>query len=243
MSVRIGDATALPLPGGTVHLVVTSPPYNVGIDYGEDIDDDLPPERYEEFTRAWISEMHRVLVPGGRLAVVIGNINRKPYTRLDALVARIAGDTGFFDRGTIIWYKGDPAARSLTSWGSYKDCTNPVLRDAHEYILVFSRSTPTLDASGFPPADITGSEFQEASISVWKINPRRVLKWHPVPFPEEIPLRLVLFYTRPGMTVLDPFCGSGTTVIAATKLQRKAVGFDLNPLFVRKARKRLVAET
>jgi site-specific DNA-methyltransferase (adenine-specific) len=220
-----------------VHLAVTSPPYNVDMPYGL-YKDVISWEEYVKFTDAWLAEVKRVLVPGGRMAINVGNVGRKPYTPLNALVMESALDLGFLMRGEIIWNKGDAVARNKTSWGSWMDCTNPVTRDCHEYIEVFSKDTYALGVEAFDDPDITKTEFSDWTISVWTMNPVKE-EWHPAPFPIELPHRLIKLYTRPGMTVLDPFAGSGTTLLAAKRLRRKYIGFDIDPNYVDLASKRL----
>ncbi|MEJ2070948.1 MAG: site-specific DNA-methyltransferase [Syntrophobacterales bacterium] len=124
------------LPDCCVHLMVTSPPYNVGKDY----DEDFTLEEYLEFLKTVWREVHRVLVPGGRACVNVANLGRKPYIPLHAYIARDMVELGLLMRGEIIWDKGASAAAS-TAWGSWRSPANPTLRDTHEYILVFSKGT------------------------------------------------------------------------------------------------------
>ena len=123
------------LPDRSVHLMVTSPPYNVGKDY----DDDLSMEEYLGLLENVMSETYRVLVDGGRACVNVANIGRKPYIPLHAYVIQMAAKVGFFMRGEIIWDKGMSGVS--TAWGSWMSPSNPTLRDTHEYILVFQKTT------------------------------------------------------------------------------------------------------
>ena len=230
----------------SVHLVVTSPPYNVGIEYGAWTDDNVDEAVYNEFQSEWIEECKRVLVPGGRLAINVGNTGRKPYVFRNTLITQICLGKGFLARQEFIWFKGYAVAAGKTSWGSWCDVRNPVTRDCHEYILVFNKpgtdENPyrlSVDLTAFPKADVTSSEFARLTFSQWEIPPvTRNATWHPAPFPVEIPRRLMLLYTRPGMVVLDPFMGSGSTGIAAVSFPEKRhyIGYDLNPEYVKKAR-------
>jgi len=236
--VKVGDATSLSLPDNCIHLVVTSPPYNVKIDYGKYIDD-VSATEYEIFTEKWIRDVKRVLVPGGRACINVGNMGRKPYEALNKLVMHIAVDKlQMLQRGEIIWVKPTSVCRGSTKWGSYLDCTNPVIRDCHEYIDVFSKEDYYLNCKCFPKHDITKKEFSDNTISVWEIPPVKV-KGHPVPFPFELARRCIVLYSRPGMWVLDPFCGSGQALIAAMLYKRKYVGFDIDEDYVILAKKRL----
>lgn len=121
------------IPANAVHLMITSPPYNVGKEY----DQDLNLEDYLGFLRSVWAEVHRALVPGGRACINIANLGRKPYIPLHAFIARDMQAAGFLMRGEIIWNKA-ASASSSTAWGSWQSAANPTLRDVHEYILVFS---------------------------------------------------------------------------------------------------------
>jgi len=124
------------LPDCSVHLMVTSPPYNVGKEY----DEDLTLDEYLAFLQRVWKETQRVLVPGGRMCINVANLGRKPYIPLHAFIAEQAIALGFLMRGEIIWNKAASASPS-TAWGSWKSAGNPTLRDVHEYILVFCKDT------------------------------------------------------------------------------------------------------
>lgn len=124
------------LPDNSVHLMVTSPPYNVGKEY----DQNLSFTEYREFLKSVWKEVYRVLVPGGRACINIANLGRKPYIPLHTFIIKDMLDIGFLMRGEIIWNKGSSASPS-TAWGSWLSAKNPTLRDVHEYILVFSKDT------------------------------------------------------------------------------------------------------
>lgn len=223
------------LPESSVHLMVTSPPYNVGKEY----DADLSLEEYLAFLRRVWAEVYRVLVPGGRACINVANLGRKPYIPLHASLIRGLLDLGFLMRGEIIWDKGASAAAS-TAWGSWRSPANPTLRDVHEYILVFSKGTFSRPKPQDRESTISREEFLEFTKSVWSFpaeSARRV--GHPAPFPVELPYRLIQLYTYAGEVVLDPFMGSGTTAIAALKAGRHFVGYEINPAYVRLAEKRL----
>ena len=122
------------IPDNSIHLMVTSPPYNVGKEY----DENLTLNEYREFLRKVWSEVKRVLVPGGRACINIANLGRKPYIPLHVFIVEDMLDLGFLMRGEIIWNKASSGSPS-TAWGSWLSAKNPVLRDVHEYILVFSK--------------------------------------------------------------------------------------------------------
>ncbi len=224
------------LPDASVHLMVTSPPYNVGKQY----DEDLSLSEYLEFlTRVW-REVRRVLVPGGRACINVANLGRKPYIPLHAFVLESMLELGFLMRGEIIWNKSAGGAPS-TAWGSWMSAANPTLRDAHEYILVFSKDTFARRAPTGRNT-ITRDEFLEFTKSIWTFGAELASKvGHPAPFPLELPRRLIQLYTFTGEIVLDPFMGSGQTAIAARQAGRHFVGYDASAEYVELARRRLAA--
>jgi modification methylase len=217
----------------TVHLIVTSPPYNVNKDYeiGQSFED------WQRLMREVFAEAQRVLVFGGRIAVNIAGTGRSPYRPLQHYLTGILLDLGFVMRGEIIWTKGSSAGTS-TAWGSWCSASNPSLRDVHEYILVFSKEGMKRDRTG---ADtISRDEFLEYTKSVWTFpteSPKRI--GHPTPFPLELPKRLIQLYSFQGDLVLDPFCGSGTTCVGAAMLDRRYVGYDIVEEYCGIARRRL----
>ncbi len=225
------------LPDNSVHLMVTSPPYNVGKDY----DADLTLKEYREFLKRVWKETYRVLVPGGRLCLNIANLGRKPYIPLDAFLTEDLLEIGFLMRGQIIWNK-DTSASPSTAWGTWLSAKNPTLRDIHEYILVFSKGTFTRTNIYKRPNSITREEFLELTKSVWTfpaVSAKKV--GHPAPFPEELPRRCIQLYTFVGEVVLDPFMGSGQTAIAALKTGRHYVGYEIDPQYAALALSRITA--
>jgi DNA modification methylase len=224
------------LPDGSIHLMVTSPPYNVGKDY----DQDLTLPEYLSFLRRVWAEVWRVLAPGGRACINIANLGRKPYIPLHAYILSDMLNLGFQMRGEIIWDKGASAAAS-TAWGSWRSPSNPTLRDVHEYILVFSKGEFRRKPVDGRPATISREEFLEFTKSVWTFpseSARRV--GHPAPFPVELPYRLIQLYTYSGEMVLDPFMGSGQTALAALKAGRHYVGYEVDENYIRLAQSRLL---
>jgi DNA modification methylase len=222
------------IPDNSIHLMVTSPPYNVGKEY----DENLTLNEYREFLRKVWSEAKRVLVPGGRACINVANLGRKPYIPLHVFIVEDMLDLGFLMRGEIIWNKGASGSPS-TAWGSWLSAKNPVLRDVHEYILVFSKgmfSRGNLRRK----STISKEEFLEFTKSVWTFPAEPATKiGHPAPFPVELPYRLIQLYTFEGEIVLDPFMGSGQTAIAAMKTRRHYVGYDINEEYTRLAERRI----
>ena len=225
------------LPDNSVHLMVTSPPYNVGKDY----DEDLTASEYFDLLYSVWKEVYRVLVPGGRACVNIANIGRKPYIPLNAMISRQMIEIGYLMRGEIIWQKSASAGTSC-AWGSWKSASNPVLRDTHEYILVFSKGEYSRPSKN-RVSTITENEFLEFTKSVWAFPAESAKKVnHPAPYPVELPRRLIQLYTYLDDIVLDPFIGSGTTAIAAVKNKRKYIGYDTSRSYVESAKQRLALE-
>jgi site-specific DNA-methyltransferase (adenine-specific) len=223
------------LPDHSVHLMVTSPPYNVGKEY----DRDATLEEYLEFLgRVW-PEVYRVLVPGGRACVNIANLGRKPYIPVHSFIIRGLLQVGFLMRGEVIWNKAASSSPS-TAWGSWRSPANPTLRDVHEYILIFSKRTFSRKNPAKRRGSISRDDFLEFTKSVWTfpaVSARSV--GHPAPFPVELPQRLIQLYTYEGEVVLDPFMGSGQTAIAALNGNRHYVGYEIEADYVRLAQRRI----
>lgn len=209
------------IPDNSVSFMVTSPPYNVGKEY----DTDLPLDVYLEFLKKVLFETFRVLVPGGRIAFNIANLGRKPYIPLNTFISNIAAEIGYLMRGEIIWVKANGASGSC-AWGSWMSASNPVLRDLHEYILIFSKGQFSRISKGV--STISRDEFMAATTSIWNISPESAKRiGHPAPFPVALVERLINLYTFEGDVVLDPFMGSGSTAVAAVKTNRIFVGYEI----------------
>jgi DNA modification methylase len=234
----LGDCRQMKeVPDESVDLVVCSPPYNNSRAYAN-YSDNLPWDEYMDFLKAVWLECMRVLKVGGRLAVNTNQVNRQPSVPVPAMVTCQLIDLGFLMRGLIVWNKG-VNKNCGTAWGSYLMPTNPILRDSYELVSVFSKSTFKIPKQDVAP-DITKEEFLEWSKSLWTIpceSAKRI--GHPAPFPVELPRRLIKFYTYPGSTILDPFCGSGTTAVAAKMLGRHYIGYDISQEYIDIANRRL----
>jgi len=223
------------LPDNSVHLMATSPPYNVGKEY----DENLTLDEYRAFLKRVWSEVRRVLVPGGRVCVNIANLGRKPYIPLDTFILEDMLDLGFLMRGEIIWNKASSGSSS-TAWGSWLSAKNPILRDIHEYILVFSKRMFSRGNPFGRKSTISKQEFLEYTKSVWTFAAEPATRvGHPAPFPIELPYRLIQLYTFEGEVVLDPFVGSGQAAIAAVRTRRHYVGYDINEKYVKLAKRRI----
>jgi site-specific DNA-methyltransferase (adenine-specific) len=223
------------LPDNSIHLMVTSPPYNVGKEY----DENLTLNEYRAFLKRVWTDVKRVLVPGGRVCINIANLGRKPYIPLNVFIIEDMLDLNFLMRGEIIWNKASSGSPS-TAWGTWLSAKNPILRDIHEYILVFSKGMFTRKYLPNKKSTISKEEFLEFTKSVWTFAAEPATKvGHPAPFPVELPYRLIQLYTFEGEVVLDPFIGSGQTAIAAIKTQRHYVGYEINEEYVKLAERRI----
>jgi len=226
------------LPDSSIHLMVTSPPYNARKEY----DEDLNLEEYLSMLGKVWEETYRALVPGGRACINVANLGRKPYLPLHSFIIEQMLSSGFLMRGEVIWDKAASASPS-TAWGSWLSASNPVLRDVHEYILIFSKE-------GFrrPKGDrentISKEDFLAWTKSVWQfpaVQARQI--GHPAPFPVELPHRCIQLYSFKDDVVLDPFAGSGSTCLAAQQDERHFVGYEINPDYCDLANSRLDQNT
>lgn len=227
------------IPNNSLHLMITSPPYNVSKEY----DNDLSLEEYLNLLKNCFTETYRVLVDGGRACINIANIGRKPYIPLSDYVSKIMIEIGFNMRGEIIWNKSAGAGIS-TAWGSFQSASNPILRDVHEYILIFSKGNykreRDKEEKELRKDNITKEEFIEWTKSVWTMNTESAKRiGHPAPFPEELPNRLIKLFSFTNDIVIDPFMGSGTTAIAAIKNKRNFVGYEINKEYINLANNRI----
>jgi modification methylase len=223
------------LPEASVHLAVTSPPYNVKIPYRGYVDD-LPPTEYLAWLKGVWKALHRVLVPGGRFVLNVAPTSIKDFRPIHHDLSRDLRDLGYIMRTEIIWYKQTMGRR--TAWGSWQSPSNPHIVPSWEYVLVFSKGQWKLP--GDPKAiDISAREFERFSDGFWRIPPERRRHGHPAPFPEELIERLVKFYSYRGNVVLDMFAGTGTVGAVARRLGRHYLLIDSSPEYCRDAAARV----
>ncbi len=227
------------IPNSSIHLMVTSPPYNVSKDY----DDDLSLDEYLNLLKKCFTETYRVLVNGGRACINIANIGRKPYIPLSDYISKIMIDIGFNMRGEIIWNKS-AGAGSSTAWGSFQSASNPTLRDVHEYILIFSKGSYKRERDKLEleikKNSISKENFIEWTKSIWNMNTESAKRiGHPAPFPIELPYRLIQLLSFENDIVLDPFMGSGTSAVAALNSNRCFIGYEISNDYITLANERI----
>jgi DNA modification methylase len=249
-----GDARNMSeLPDGCIALVVTSPPYFAGKEYEQALGQGAVPADYVAFLQmleAVFAECVRVLEPGGRIAVNVANLGRKPYRSLSADVNAILQDQlGLLLRGEIIWQKAEGAGNNC-AWGSFQSAANPVLRDLTERVIVASKgrfdrakSRAERKKLGLPHVDtISKEDFMSSTLDVWKLRPESAKRvGHPAPFPVALPERLIHLYTYVGDVVLDPFMGAGSAAVAAVQTGRRYVGYELDATYIQIAQRRIDA--
>ncbi|MBI2118409.1 MAG: site-specific DNA-methyltransferase [Elusimicrobia bacterium] len=222
------------LPKNSIHLMITSPPYNVLKEY----DNDLSLKEYLQLLKNSFKETYRVLINGGRACINVANLGRKPYLPLSDYISKMMMDIGFNMRGEIIWNKAASASPS-TAWGSWLSAANPILRDIHEYILIFSKGDYNRIGKD-KQSSITKEQFMEWTKSIWTMNAESARRiGHPAPFPEQLPYRLIQLYSFKDDIILDPFMGSGTTAVSAIKSERNFVGYEISKEYITLAENRL----
>ena len=247
--VRVGDAADTGLLSGSVGLVVTSPPYFVGKEYedGDGCPQSWPD--YLDWLRDVLAECYRILEPGGRIAVNVAGLGRRPYISLPSKATQIMEDLGFLLRGEIVWVKADGS--SSMAAGTWRSPHNPCLRDVSERVIVASKGTyhrmgtqAERRKAGLPSEYLIEKDWwAKDTLDVWRIRPQTSSVSHPAPFPVELPLRLIRMHTFVGDLVVDPMCGSGSTLLAARQLGRRFVGIDRDERYVGVARRRLETVT
>ncbi len=247
------DMTDSQVADRSVALIVTSPPYFTGKEYETDMAKGHVPASYVEYMemlRDVFATCLPKLEPGGRMAINVANLGRKPYRSLSAdMISLLQDDLGMLLRGEVIWQKAKGAGGSC-AWGSFRSPQNPVLRDVTERVIIASKGRfdraikPTRRASEGRPHESTieTDEFLEATIDIWEISSESATKvGHPAPFPVALPGRLIELYTYRDDLVLDPFLGSGTTAVASLQAGRHYIGFDTEADYIALAEERIAA--
>jgi DNA modification methylase len=251
----VGDSRRMDeVPDSSVALVVTSPPYFAGKEYEESLGEGGVPATYLEYLdllREVFAQCARKLEPGGRIAVNVANLGRRPYRSLSAdVVGILQDDLRLLLRGEIVWVKQRGSSGSC-AWGSFQRPGNPVLRDLTERVVIaskgrFDRALPAKERAGrgLPSeSSMTREDFMENTLDIWEIPAESATRvGHPAPFPVELPARLIELYTYRGDLVLDPFAGSGTTAVAALRSGRHFAGYDLDETYIELAEGRVEEE-
>lgn len=232
--------TSQALADESVDLIVTSPPYNVGIEYSTH-DDAHTYEAYLTFSERWLRQAYRLSRPDGRLCMNIPlDKNKGGQQSVCADVTSIAKKVGWKYHATIIWNEGNISRR--TAWGSWMSASAPFVIAPVEVIVVMYKERWKKARRPKAVSDITRQEFMEWTNGVWAFSgesKRRV--GHPAPFPRELPRRCIKLFSFVGETVLDPFVGSGTTLLEAYENNRVGIGFEIALEYCQLARKRLEA--
>lgn len=229
------------IPRDSIDLIVTSPPYNVDMQY-DGFKDDIPYEKYLEFTEKWLRKAYELLKPDGRMCLNIPldkskGRSEEGFQSVYADVVSIAKKVGLKYFSTIIWNEGNISRR--TAWGSFASASAPYVIAPVEVIVVLYKHVWKKRRKGI--SDITRDEFISWTNGLWTFsgeNPKRV--GHPAPFPFELPKRCIKLFSFIGDVVLDPFAGSFTTVIAAYLLNRVGIGIDISKEYCLRAKERLI---
>ncbi len=223
------------IPDNSIHLAITSPPYNVGKDY-DNHNDKMDYQEYLNWLNDVWKETQRVLVDGGRFCLNIAPTGIKDFVPIHHDFTNQMRKLGMKFRTEILWYKQTMLKR--TAWGSWKSPANPHIVPSWEYVLVFIKGKDRLDGD-YKDIDITAEEFKEFSDGFWKIQPERQRNGHPAPFPENLIYRLVKFYSYKGNRVLDMFGGTGTVATVSYKTGRKFIHIDISKEYCETAKNRL----
>ncbi|MCD6522095.1 site-specific DNA-methyltransferase [Candidatus Calescamantes bacterium] len=227
----------------SIDLIVTSPPYNVDIHYNQ-FKDDIPYDKYLEFTEKWLRKAFLLMKCDGRLCLNIPLDKSKGrkgagFQSVYADIVHIAKKVGWKYFSTIIWNEGNISRR--TAWGSWLSARAPYVIAPVEVIIIFYKERWQKVRNG--KSDVSRKEFMEWTNGLWTFTGESKKKVkHPAPFPVELPKRCIKLFSFIGDIVLDPFLGSGSTLIACALLNRKGVGIEIDENYCALARDRLIRE-
>lgn len=258
--IHLADARELSMVGGgNVHLVLTSPPYFNIKDYENGGQDDQlgDVDDYDEFNqmldKVW-QMCYEKLIPGGRLCVVVGDVlqSRNEYGRhrvipLHSTIQEHCRAIGFDNLAPIIWYKIGNA--SLEAGGNARFLGKPyepgaVIKNDVEYILLFRKPggyrSPSVEERIL--STIEADLHQKMFRQLWDDINGEPQKLHPAPYPVDLAERLIRMFSFVGDTVLDPFAGSGSTAVAASRVGRNSINTEIEPNYVEVIKKRLEDE-
>ncbi|MFA5019805.1 MAG: site-specific DNA-methyltransferase [Candidatus Pacearchaeota archaeon] len=223
------------MPSNSVHLAITSPPYNVGKDY-DNHNDKMDYQEYLNWLNEVWKETQRVLVNGGRFCLNIAPTGIRDFVPIHHDFANQLRKLGMKFRTEIVWYKQTMLKR--TAWGSFKSPANPHIVPSWEYVLIFQKDGVRLEGSQ-KDIDITKEEFMKFSDGMWYISPETKRNGHPAPFPDELVYRLIKFYSYKGNNILDMFGGTGTVAIVSNKNDRNFIHIDISEEYCKTAKERL----
>ena len=224
------------IPKDSVDLIVTSPPYNVDVKYNSHNDNIT-----YEFSRKWLSRCFEWLKEDGRLCLNIPlDKNKEGQQSVGADLTTIAKKIGYKYHSTIIWNEGNISRR--TAWGSWISASAPYVIAPVELIVVLYKKDWKKNEK--KESDITRQEFMDWTNGLWTFSgqSKKGAGGHPAPFPIELPKRCIKLFSFVGDIVLDPFMGSGSTLIAAASNNRKSIGIDVDKEYCLIAKKRIIAE-
>lgn len=232
--------TTKKIAAGSIDLLVTSPPYNVDIPYSSH-DDCSTYGEYRDFSRRWMKRCFTWLKDDGRFCLNIPlDKNKGGQQSVGADLTTIAKKIGFSYHSTVVWNEGNISRR--TAWGSWVSASAPYVIAPVELIVILYKKS-WKKTSGSKESDISRKEFMEWTNGLWTFNGERKRKTgHPAPFPVELPLRCIKLFSFIGDTVFDPFMGSGSTLVAASKCNRKGIGIEIDPGYCKIAVERLEKE-
>ena len=228
------------IPNDYIDLIVTSPPYNVDINYNSH-DDKMTYEDYLKFTGDWLEKCYRLSKSDGRLCLNVPlDKNKGGQQSICADITTIAKKTGWKYQSTIIWNEQNISRR--TAWGSWLSASAPYVIAPVEVLIILYKETWKKKSKG--ESDITRDEFLEWTNGVWNFSGESKKKiGHPAPFPVELPKRCIKLFSYIDDIILDPFLGSGSTLIACSKTQRQGIGIDIDEAYCKLAKQRIMDET
>ncbi len=224
-----------------VDVIMTSPPYNLGIDYNSN-DDGLNYKNYLEFSEQWMRNCYNWSKTQARFCLNIPlDSNKGGPKPVGADLTKIAQKVGWKYKTTIVWNEGNISRR--TAWGSWKSASAPVVIAPVELIVIFYKDE-WKKINGSKISDITGEEFKDWTKGIWVFNGESKKRiGHPAPFPKALPYRCIKLFSYQQDLILDPFAGSGTTLIVAENLNRKSAGIELDMDYCKLAKNRILKET
>ncbi len=224
----------------SVDLIITSPPYNVDIQYNSH-DDNLTYDEYLDFSKEWMTKCYRLAKNDGRFCLNIPlDKNKGGQQSVYADLTSIAKNIGWKYHSTIVWNEGNISRR--TAWGSFKSASAPYVIAPVEMIIVLYKNT-WKKTSGSQISDISKLEFMQWTCGLWNFSGESKKKvGHPAPYPIELPKRCIKLFSFVGDTILDPFLGSGSTLIASYLCNRKGIGIEIDKLYCDLSIKRLKNE-